>query len=248
MPKPTLTVQNAAIATASVEIKTLTVSGKQVTLAVFRQLLEQPLVLDDGTLAGQPWGVVNYHPDKCGNAAEHWHIVWQDGSDLRRSRVQIKPSFDLFRPDEADDFIASCVYDLLSTGTTPYFEGKPPVQKLMTAAWDGIPVTTGHDFSVYMALPDQARAVVRAGEKLAHAESLYSGSTSDFAANQVSEAKARHEAAMSILADEITELRATTDELYTRYRATVEHEHRRRLRHVAVRDELAQLPQLFIAV
>ncbi|QXV63549.1 hypothetical protein [Amycolatopsis sp. TNS106] len=248
MPKPTLTVQNAAIATASVEIKTLTVSGKQVTLAVFRQLLEQPLVLDDGTLAGQPWGVVNYHPDKCGNAAEHWHIVWQDGSDLRRSLVQIKPSFDRFRPDEADDFTASCIYDFLSTGNTPYFEGKPPVQKLMVAGWEGIPVTTGHDFSAYIALPDQGRAVVRAGEKLAQAESLYGGSTSEFGANQVSEAKARHEAAMSVFAEEIAKLGATTDELYTRYRAAVEHEHQRRLQHIAVRDELAQLPQLFIAV
>lgn len=48
---------NAEIKTAVVEIKTLTVSSKQVTLAVFRQLMEEPLVNDDGTLNGTPWGV-----------------------------------------------------------------------------------------------------------------------------------------------------------------------------------------------
>jgi hypothetical protein len=51
-----LTVHTAAITTVSVEIKTLTVSGKQVTLSVFRQLQEQALILRDGTFAGQPWG------------------------------------------------------------------------------------------------------------------------------------------------------------------------------------------------
>ncbi|MEU7928466.1 hypothetical protein [Micromonospora sp. NPDC049107] len=82
-----LTVQNAEIRTASVEIKTLTVSGKQVTLAVFRQLRDVPLVNEDGTLRGSPWGSVNYHPDKCADLSEHLHVVWQQGSDLLRSAV-----------------------------------------------------------------------------------------------------------------------------------------------------------------
>jgi hypothetical protein len=82
-----LTVQNAEIRTASVEIKTLTVSGKQVTLAVFRQLREVPLVNEDGTLIGSPWGSVNYHPDKCADLSEHLHVVWQQGADLLRSAV-----------------------------------------------------------------------------------------------------------------------------------------------------------------
>uniref|UniRef100_UPI00056CBB60 hypothetical protein n=1 Tax=Streptomyces exfoliatus TaxID=1905 RepID=UPI00056CBB60 len=62
-----LTTQNATITTATVEVKTLTISGKQVTLAVFRQLREQPLIAQDGTLNGEPWGIVNYPPDKCGD-------------------------------------------------------------------------------------------------------------------------------------------------------------------------------------
>ncbi|MER5473735.1 hypothetical protein [Streptomyces sp. NPDC002685] len=88
-----LTTQNATITTASVEVKTLTISGKQVTLAVFRQLRDAPLVAGDGTLNGEPWGIVNYHPDKCGNDPEHWHVVWQDGTELRRSAVDVVPDF-----------------------------------------------------------------------------------------------------------------------------------------------------------
>ena len=87
-----LTVHNAEIHTATVEIKTLTISGKQVTLAVFRQLPEKPLINDDGTLNGIPWGRVNYHPDKKGcdsltrvHRYAHRHVVWQRGTELLRA-------------------------------------------------------------------------------------------------------------------------------------------------------------------
>jgi hypothetical protein len=88
--RPPLTVLNAEIKTAAVEIRTLSVSGKQVTLAVFRQLKEEELVNRDGSLNGVPWGVVNYHPDKCGNDDDydpHIHVVWQRGKELLRSFV-----------------------------------------------------------------------------------------------------------------------------------------------------------------
>jgi hypothetical protein len=89
-----LTVHNATINTAAVEVKTLTISGKQVTLAVFRQLREEQLIAQDGTFNGTPWGWVNYHPDKCdGDKIEHLHVVWQRGTDLLRSRVNVKPVF-----------------------------------------------------------------------------------------------------------------------------------------------------------
>jgi hypothetical protein len=81
-----LTVRHAEIKTAAVEIKSLTITGKQVTLAVFRQLLEEQLIDEDtGNLFGVPWGTVNYCPNKdCGNKS-HWHTVWQKGTELRRS-------------------------------------------------------------------------------------------------------------------------------------------------------------------
>lgn len=89
MTKTPLTVHNAEIRTATVEIKTLTVSGKQVTLAVFRQLPRRPLIAKDKTLNGEPWGIVNYHPDKaCARRDRHLHVVWQDGPELCRDEVE----------------------------------------------------------------------------------------------------------------------------------------------------------------
>lgn len=86
--RPPLTVEAAEITTAAVEIKTLTVKGKQVTLAVFRQLIEQPVIdPETGAFAGNPWGVVNYHPDRCADDKPHLHVVWQQGDELRRARV-----------------------------------------------------------------------------------------------------------------------------------------------------------------
>ncbi|MEV7427003.1 hypothetical protein [Streptomyces sp. NPDC091212] len=83
-----LTPQNATITTAAVEVKALTISGKQVTLAVFRQLEEASIIESlDATLAGEPWGRVNYHPDKCADAKEHIHVVWQKEDELRRATV-----------------------------------------------------------------------------------------------------------------------------------------------------------------
>lgn len=83
-------VHDATVKTATVEIKALTISGKQVTLAVFRQLQEELLVdSDTGLLLGVPWGTINYHPGKeCEDAGTHLHVVWQKGSELRRSRIE----------------------------------------------------------------------------------------------------------------------------------------------------------------
>lgn len=98
-----LTVHNASVTTMTVEVKTLTIGARQVTLGIFRQLDEGPLIANDGTLNGIPWGRVNYCPDgkncgvytitsyggDCQNRfdAEHMHIVWQQGVNLYRSFV-----------------------------------------------------------------------------------------------------------------------------------------------------------------
>lgn len=81
-----LTTHEASVKTASVEIKALTVSGKQVTLAVFRQLKNEQLIdTYTGKLVGTPWGTVNYFFGDCRD--NHLHIVWQKGDELRRSCV-----------------------------------------------------------------------------------------------------------------------------------------------------------------
>lgn len=86
-PVKTITTQEASIKTATVEVKTLTLGGKQMTLSVFRQLQEEELIdMETGQFRGLPWGTVNYHPD-CRTGAEHLHVVWQKGSALRRATV-----------------------------------------------------------------------------------------------------------------------------------------------------------------
>lgn len=98
-----ITTSEAQLKTAAIEIKTVQVGGKQMTLAVFRQLIEQSFVLAllherwvracsdlmniDGPIA---WGYVNYHGEALGCApgdGEHVHIVWQQGCELRRSCI-----------------------------------------------------------------------------------------------------------------------------------------------------------------
>lgn len=82
-----ITTTEAVIKTASVEVRTLTLSGKQMTLAVFRQLLPEPLIdLETSELRGVPWGRVNYCPSKCYQSS-HLHVVWQKGSELRQSTI-----------------------------------------------------------------------------------------------------------------------------------------------------------------
>lgn len=78
----------AILKTAQVEIKALTVSGKQITLAVFRQLDKSSVIdIETKKLNGVIWGRVNYHPDKCSNDPEHIHIIWQKGNFLFRDIV-----------------------------------------------------------------------------------------------------------------------------------------------------------------
>jgi hypothetical protein len=99
-----LTAENVVIKTAIVDVKTLTISGKQVTLAVFRQLPEEScfevtidcfscdapteLFNPDGMkLKGEVWGRVNYCPGECKSTSQHHHIVWQSGAELKRAKV-----------------------------------------------------------------------------------------------------------------------------------------------------------------
>ncbi len=83
----------ATIHTVAVEIKALTISGKQMTLAVFKQLKSENLIdTETGQLRGVPWGVVNYH-NGC-VSKDHLHVIWQLGDELRQSveyRVPARP-------------------------------------------------------------------------------------------------------------------------------------------------------------
>ena len=122
---PQLTVQNAQVSTASVEIKTLTLSGKQVTLAVFRQLIEAPLIKEGGRLNGVAWGTVNYHPDRCGDdTTAHWHVVWQLGDELRRSWVTMTYEPEpVFWSQALEHLHVASIHHWLDTGEVRYGQG-----------------------------------------------------------------------------------------------------------------------------
>lgn len=100
-----LNVQNATVTTATIEVKTLTIGARQVTQGIFKQLIEEPLIAEDGTLNGVPWGHVTWHPDGC-TRDDHWHIVWQRGEDLRRAYVRKEVDFSTFACPQADALLA----------------------------------------------------------------------------------------------------------------------------------------------
>jgi len=79
--------RSALISTASVEIKTLTLNGKQITLAVFRQFPYGRLLAEDGSLNGEPWGWINHHPDRSCRGWEHKHVIWQQRGRLYRDAI-----------------------------------------------------------------------------------------------------------------------------------------------------------------
>lgn len=77
---------HAVIHTATIDVKTIRLNKRQVTMSVFRQLDEETIFNVDGTLAGIPWGRVNY-TWKDNRLGTDYHIVWQDGDMIKRSSV-----------------------------------------------------------------------------------------------------------------------------------------------------------------
>jgi hypothetical protein len=122
--RKTIATQEAVIQTVSVEIKTLTLSGKM-TLAVFRQLQREPLFdLRTRDIQGVPWGWVNYHKD-C-PSTEHFHVIWQKGSELRKDYV-----YERYHGDVLDDLrsewlsLRRCWLIFRVEDEEPTMEGQP---------------------------------------------------------------------------------------------------------------------------
>jgi hypothetical protein len=129
MPGRVINIHDAKIKTMSVGIKAMTVNDRQVTLAVFRQLLDVDLISDDGTLNGIPWGVINYHPDKCAEGIPHFHVVWQSGEELRRATIIDPPCFDNYTSDAADDYLT------FRTVRSVFFGNDPPSVSSYNGLW-----------------------------------------------------------------------------------------------------------------
>lgn len=81
-----ITALEAVVKTAAVEVRLLTLNGKQVTLSVFRQFQDEDLIdKETSQLLGTPWGKVNYFWGGC--EPNHLHVVWQKEDELRRACV-----------------------------------------------------------------------------------------------------------------------------------------------------------------
>jgi hypothetical protein len=99
------------IETATVEIRTITIDSRRMSAGYLRQLIEQPIITPDGTLAGEPWGYVNVHPDRCDDSENrHVHLVWQLGAELRRARVNA-PECASFAPPVASAYAMARVLE-----------------------------------------------------------------------------------------------------------------------------------------
>jgi hypothetical protein len=258
-----LTVHNATINTAAVEVKTLTISGKQVTLAVFRQLREEQLIAKDGTLNGQPWGYVNYHPDKCDEPG-HRHYVWQRGDELLRCRVDSKPEFaQTVRLNEATHYLTSLVDEWLhDRDECPIEDDQVHVLRARGTSVRVYDMGLPAEFVVYAKVYSELSEVVRARQNVDAAadmlhETLKSGMSFGQPATderiqrirvRLQEAEATYSQAWAAFQVFVDQLPGSLGELRAALDMAVDAETARRARHRSVRTELAALPQLFIAV
>jgi hypothetical protein len=90
----TLLSRDAVIRTATVEIKALTLGGRQITQSVFKQIPDEMLVNPETLeLRGFPWGQVNYRWGDCSDRGQaHLHVIWQSGPVLRRACIDPDPA------------------------------------------------------------------------------------------------------------------------------------------------------------
>jgi hypothetical protein len=109
-PARPLTTEEVTIQTATIEVRTLMLGKRQVTLSVFRQLVREQIV-EPETLAlrGEAWGLINYFPGACLHdfdetssggpkfLGEHLHVVWQRDGLLRRACVGPDGPLPLYR-------------------------------------------------------------------------------------------------------------------------------------------------------
>jgi hypothetical protein len=233
---PNLTAQTAQITTATVEIQTLTISRKQVTLAVFRQLPEEPLIADDGTLNGVPWGTVNYHPDKCADRRSHRHVVWQRGATLLRSLVFDPMNWGYFESPTGIAFVASHCRDLLEERPSPFFNGLLPRPRS-----DG-----GHRYELILEHKTGVTTRVSPTGKVFDLWRLSSLNAPENRYQRDRWCKDLIEQADMIVGPSRRE--TTTLGLHQQLEEEIHAEAQRRQRHMDARATFRDLPQLFIAV
>lgn len=248
-----ITVEQAELKTASVEIRHVVVNARKMTLSVFRQIPEEDiLVLEGGgwRLAGVPWGLVNYFWGSM-NANRH-HVLWQKGKELRRSLVVA------YNPLPVDDLIDGYQLEVLSYFTDRNLTTSKTYNESMTAVIVEVP-------GVY---PDRLVAqnrTERRGYKPEKVETDLSGlermtttrppySYADDEAQNTYNAWHREAREMAMRNAERAEhtrkaaIHLETANLTKRVRDLIEYENKNRAAYNTLAADLAALPQLFIAV
>lgn len=94
-----INIEDAKLQTLSVEIKAMTVNGKQMTLSTFRQLPERNIFAVDYKLdGGVPWGLVRYHWGDQSRSG--FHVVWQLDSVLFRAFLSLDGDPEFWPPSQ----------------------------------------------------------------------------------------------------------------------------------------------------
>lgn len=242
-----VTTSSAAITTAEIKVQTLSIGRKQLTLAVFRQLRQAPLIAEDGSLNGIPWGEVNYHPDKCDFHSDgpHWHVVWQRDDLLFRDTVpsQLRGSTVLWETySDAGRFVDAWCLDWLRRSTHTYAGPHPGDIFRGTGSRNSAEVIFDHrDRKLGAELSREANDAVRSRRDLDEGLKTESGPR-----EWTKERAAKTFAALDdrVQGSGVTTLSKATDLLDK----AVEAELQRRQRYRETYAVLTQLPQLFIAV
>jgi len=114
-----ITSRRIELLTSGVSVKVMTMGSRQLTVTVFRQLIDERLISHDGHLKGQPMAFVNYHTAECKDIErEHLHVVWAGSRGPRCSTIE-PPSFGWFFPPTGQEYLQAIARRLLPAGSDP---------------------------------------------------------------------------------------------------------------------------------
>ena len=126
--------------TNTVEIKSLVVNSKEMTLSVFMQIKEENIIDDGLQLKGEPWGLVNIR--LFGNKEAEPYILWQKGTELRRCLAE--PNWNSFFTSEFEYKTYVQHFSSDHYKNWPEYERREWVEKIITSCnrWNNNPITT----------------------------------------------------------------------------------------------------------
>lgn len=236
--------------TEQMTIKTITVDRRQLTIAMYRQLLEVDLINDDASLNGVPWGWVNRHDRDCDSFGSHLHVVWADANNLYRNRVAMSPFFARSVEPEAGPAYVNALVGAAAAGDTDdqlhdfaleafyeTFRGVTAALKYQGAAFDVARALELHSAARNVAREQGPGVVMRTYRRPSNGRSPQLDMTA--AARVVKYEAELAEALQRLPRVDLTEARNALH-------AELGREADRRERQLTVRRSLANLDQLFI--